>query len=77
VEHLLKQLPPIPRSALVRLANSTGLVAFCFVLVIGMQRDGLLAFYILLPAVFAASCSSVVAAGSMQRHSAPCCYTCW
>lgn len=55
MEHFLKHLPPIPRSALVRLAYSTGLVAFCFVLVIGMQREGLLAFYVLLPAVFAAS----------------------
>jgi len=55
VEHFLKHLPPIPRFALVRLAYSTGLVAFCFVLVIGMQRGGLIAFYALLPAVLAAS----------------------
>jgi two-component sensor histidine kinase len=50
--NLLRHLPPIPSSALVRLTLSTALVGFCFILLIGLQREGLLALYILLPAVF-------------------------
>jgi two-component sensor histidine kinase len=55
MEELLKHLPPRPRSAFVRLGLSTALVLFSFVLLIGLQREGLLAFYILLPAVFVAA----------------------
>jgi two-component sensor histidine kinase len=55
MEYLLRYLPPTPRSAALRIAIATGLVSFCFLLVVGLQREGLLGFYVLLPGIFVAA----------------------
>lgn len=55
MDDILKFLPGRPRSVALRIAIATGLVGLCFVLVLGMRREGLLGFYILLPAVFLVS----------------------
>jgi two-component system, sensor histidine kinase PdtaS len=45
-----------PQSLSVRLALTTAMVAVCFAVLLGLQRaDGLLGFYVLLPAIFAAA----------------------
>src|SRR5438132_6555518 len=56
MERLLRRLPPRPPSKFVRYAFATGLVGGCFMMVIVLQdRAGLLGFYVLFPAVFAAA----------------------
>ena len=53
IQHLLSRKP---RSVVLRLAITTGMVTFCFAVLLGLQRvDGLLGFYVLLPAIFAAA----------------------
>jgi two-component sensor histidine kinase len=56
MDRILRHLPRKPRSALVRLAIATALVASCFAVLLGLQRvDGLLGFYVLLPSIFVAA----------------------
>src|SRR4029453_17480485 len=56
MDGILRHLPRKPRSALLRLCIATGLVMFCFAVLLGLQRaDGLLGFYVLLPAIFVAA----------------------
>jgi two-component sensor histidine kinase len=56
MEQILRLLPPPPRSALVRYGLSTALVGVCFLALLGLQgQGGLLAFYLLFPAIFASS----------------------
>ena len=56
MQRILERLPKKPRSALLRLAITTGLVAFSFVVLLGLERiEGLLGFYVLLPSIFVAS----------------------
>jgi len=56
MDGFLLHLPGKPRSALLRLCIATGLVMFCFAVLLGLQRaDGLLGFYVLLPAIFVAA----------------------
>src|SRR5438046_2073859 len=56
MERMLRALPPRPRSAPVRYAVTTGLVGACFLIVVVLHaRAGLLGFYVLFPAVFAAA----------------------
>ena len=56
MDGILQHLPRKPRSALLRLCIATGLVLFCFAVLLGLQRaDGLLGFYVLLPAIFVAA----------------------
>jgi two-component sensor histidine kinase len=56
MEFLLRHLPRKPRSVVVRLAITTGLVALSFILLLGLQQSaGLLGCYVLLPCVFIAS----------------------
>jgi two-component system, sensor histidine kinase PdtaS len=56
MEPILRLLPRKPHSAILRLAITTGIVTFCFLVALGLQRaEGLLGFYVLLPGVFAAA----------------------
>jgi two-component sensor histidine kinase len=56
MEQFLQRLPPKPRSPFVRLAITTGLVAFSFVLLLGLrQNHGVLGLFVLLPSIFLAS----------------------
>jgi two-component sensor histidine kinase len=56
MDRILRNLPRKPRSALLRWAIATGLVTFCFAVLVGLQRmDGLLGFYLLLPSIFVAA----------------------
>jgi two-component sensor histidine kinase len=56
MEYILRHLPRKPRSVVVRLGVTTGLVALSFALLLGLQQSaGLLGFYILLPCVFVVS----------------------
>lgn len=56
MDGMLRHLPGKPRSALLRLCIATGLVLFSFAVLLGMQRaDGVLGFYVLLPAIFVAT----------------------
>ena len=56
MERIQRLLPRKPRSPSLRLAITTAMVTFCFAVVLGLQRvDGLLGFYVLLPAIFAAA----------------------
>jgi len=56
MERFLRALPRRPPSAFVRYALTTGLVGACFLIVVALQdRAGLLAYYVLFPAVFAAA----------------------
>jgi two-component sensor histidine kinase len=53
---IVRWLPRRPQSALVRYAATAVLVGVCFLAMVGLQgRDGLLGFYLLFPAIFAAS----------------------
>lgn len=52
----MRLLPRKPQSAILRIAVTTGMVTFCFAVVLGLQRaEGLLGFYVLFPAIFAAA----------------------
>ena len=56
MEHLLEMLPCKPQPALVRYGVSAVLVVLCFLVLLGLRgRSGLLAFYVMFPAIFAAS----------------------
>lgn len=56
MDHLLKSLPPKPRSAVVRVAVTTLLVGISFLAVLGLhQPHGLLGFYLLFPAIVVVS----------------------
>src|ERR1044071_4892554 len=56
MEHIQRLLLRKPRSRIVRLILTTTMVTFCFAVLLGLQRaDGLLGFYVLLPAIFAAA----------------------
>jgi two-component sensor histidine kinase len=56
MDGILRHLPRKPRSPLLRLSIATGLVLFCFAVLLGLQRaEGLLGFYVLLPAIFVAA----------------------
>jgi two-component sensor histidine kinase len=56
MEHIQRLLSRKPRSVILRLAITTGMVTFCFAVLLALQRvDGLLGFYVLLPAIFAAA----------------------
>lgn len=56
MEHVLRALPPRPRSAVVRYGITTLLVMLCFLVVVGQYgRAGLLGFYLLFPAILLAA----------------------
>jgi two-component sensor histidine kinase len=56
MRHLQRFFLPQPGSLILRLILTTAMVTFCFAVVVGMQRAaGLLGFYVLLPAIFAAA----------------------
>jgi two-component system, sensor histidine kinase PdtaS len=56
MEYILRYLPRRPRSVVVRLGITSGLVALSFILLLGLQQSaGLLGFYLLLPSVFVAA----------------------
>jgi two-component sensor histidine kinase len=56
MEHIQRLLSRKPRSVILRLVITTGMVTFCFAVLLGLQRaEGLLGFYVLLPAIFAAA----------------------
>jgi two-component sensor histidine kinase len=56
MDRILRNLPRKPRSALLRFGIATGLVTFCFAVLLGLQRmDGVLGFYLLLPSIFVAA----------------------
>jgi two-component system, sensor histidine kinase PdtaS len=56
MEHIQRLLSRKPRSVIGRLAITTAMVTFCFAVLLALQRvDGLLGFYVLLPAIFAAA----------------------
>ncbi len=56
MDGILQHLPRKPRSALLRLSIAAGLVMVCFAVLLGLQRaEGLLGFYVLLPAIFVAA----------------------
>lgn len=56
MERIQRLLSRKPHSVTVRLVITTAMVTFSFAVVIGLQRaDGLLGFYVLLPAIFAAA----------------------
>jgi len=56
MEPLLRMLPARPQPLAVRYGVTSVLVGLCFLTLMGLQgRSGLLAFYLLFPAIFAAS----------------------
>jgi two-component sensor histidine kinase len=56
MEQLLRMLPRRPQSLAVRYGVTAVLVCLCFLTLMGLQgRGGVLAFYLLFPAIFAAS----------------------
>ena len=56
MEQMLRMLPARRQPLAVRYGVTSGLVGLCFLTVMGLQgRSGLLAFYLLFPAIFAAS----------------------
>jgi two-component system, sensor histidine kinase PdtaS len=56
MDRIQRWLPRKPHSLTVRLAITTAMVTFSFAVVLGLQRaDGLLGFYMMLPAIFAAA----------------------
>ena len=69
MQRILERLPKKPRSALLRLAITTGLVAISFVVLLGLERtEGLLGFYVLLPSIFVASILFDRVAGLHERR---------
>lgn len=56
MEEMLRMLPSRPQTLAVRYGVTAVLVGLCFLGLVGLQvRGGVLAFYILFPAIFAAS----------------------
>src|SRR5262245_19679585 len=73
MEPLLRMLPARPQPLAVRYGVTSVLVGLCFLTLMGLQgRSGLLAFYLLFPAIFAASVPFDRGSGAgLSAHEAP------